>query len=494
MSENPFSSLSRETLEKQLINNLKHIKSLKKQIDEGIQSVEQLEQKNKELIENNNKLVDKIAILEDENEKLKQRNAASGIANIGKTITSIITQKKSELTISSKLDITNLVPHMYEESESDSPQIKALKIEIDSLNQKIKNLNQNEASIRQFSDVLQSKLEVSEMAKSSLTEKCNLLQKSLDNANSETSEINKLYQTTMASLSSLQKEYQQYRQKSTDMETQMPALLTAQQDLKAAIENRDTANAQYEHLKEEIISLRVQAEENARQVDQYKEGLKKSMRNDKEKDDIIQKYKQKLEDAELEKTELLKQIEIYKDIQTDHEKQEKVLKDQISEIQKRIDSGKASEETENKVKKMNRMLEKSNMLYAELQEKYDKNETRVRELEKQLHKARIPGIPFVKFVGPKATFVLYDNGIFQENTEAPSVQSFVFGYANKSDKSVQVSGEEQASYSEQLMRQYFLANDDTRKSIIPIIMQILGFNESQIRAETNKLRGGFKLF
>lgn len=494
MSENPFSSLSRENLEDQLMKNLKYIKTLRKQIQEGIHSVEQLEQKNKEYIEENDKLVDKINMLTEENEKLRQNNAAAVIENIGKTITSIIGQKKNEFVISTKLDITNIVPYIGNAGDSDSPQMKALKIELESMKQKINNLTQSESSSRQFSDVLQSKLEVSELAKNSYLEKCNFLQQSLDKANSELNELNNLYKTTQNSLTALQQEFQQYRQKSSDIESQIPLLNATQQELKSAIEARDSAIAQYEHLKEEVISLRVTSEESSRQAEQLKDGLKKSMRNDKEKDEIIQKMKQKLEDAEIEKNDLLKRIEYINENQKDHTKREMQLQEQIKELQIRLVNGKASEETENKVKKMNKMLEKSNILYAELEEKANKSDARVHELEIQLHKAKVPGLPFVKFVGPRTTFVLYDNGVFQENADAPNAKTILFGDSMRNDVACQVSGEEASTYPEQLMRQYFMSSDDNRKTITPIIMRILGFDDSAIKHETNKSRSVFKLF
>ena len=156
-----------------------------------------------------------------------------------------------------------------------------------------------------------------------------------------------------------------------------------------------------------------------------------------------------------------------------------------------------SEETENKVKKMNQMLEKSSTLYAELQEKHSKLEQRAKDLEIKLHQAKVPGLPIIKFVGPKDFYVLFDNGVFQENIDNSSETTKVVTYVDskKKDKSTQYEENGQTmSYSEHLMRNYFLSDENARKDISAILMKMLNFSDDEIKRETMKKRSGFHLF
>lgn len=490
-----IASMPREKLEEQLMKNLKYIKILKKQSNEAVASVAELDNKLKNQIEENNKLIDMVNRLQDENTKLietqKSNSQGFGIGNIGKTLTSIIATKKNEYKLELKLDTTTLKPTINE-NEDDSPQFKALKIEYDSLNQKFLKLSEEEKTLRSFSDSLQSKLENCEKERESLSLQLDKIKEEYGKKTSDFDQLSEKFKESENKLSNTQKELAELKSNTQNMELKLPALLSAQAELKAVTESRNSAIEQYERIKDEVIGLRVKNDENLRQIEQYKDGLKKAMRIDKERDNEIHQLKNKITDNEIEKSDLQKQIEGYKSLQSNQDGREKELKDKIEELEKRLENGKASEEVEQKVKKMNKMLEKSNCLYAELQEKFSKIETRAKDLEIKLYKARVPGVPVIRFACQNTSYTLYDNGIFQEKVDVSGVRTITCCDARKRDASTQ-NEENYYSYSEQLMRTYFLSDDSTRKDISVVIMKVLHFTDEEIKKETSRKRSGFRL-
>ena len=492
-----LSSMPREKLEEQLIKNLKFIKSLKKQNLEAIQSVEELDNKLKIQIEENNKLVDIANKLQEENDKLimeQQKNANStaaiAITNIGKTISKVISQKKNDdMKLDIGMDVTTISPTIHNDSEDDSPHVKALKIEINSLQTKLKSSIESEKQMKQNYDDIESKNKENEIKMNNLQDSHDKYQKENEKINQENTELKEKLKNVEEQLSNL-------KVNSSVMESRLPALIQAENDLKQVTESRNSLNEQYEKIKIEVISLRVKNEENERQINQYKDGLKKAMRMDKERENELHQLRNKIADLEVEKDDLLRQIENYSTYNSSQDSRENDLKEKIKSLESRLENGKASEESENKLKKMNKMLEKSNVLYAELQEKFAKLEQRSKDLEIKLHHAKVPGIPIIKFIGPKTFYVLYDNGIFQENIDNSSVSKTVNYYdSSKKDKGTQ-SDENGPffTYSEQMMRTYFMSDENARKDISPVIMKILQFTDEEIQKELSKKKSGFRLF
>ena len=496
---NVLSSMPREKLEEQLLKNLKYIKALRKQNEETISSVEELDSKLKNQIEENNKLIDLVNKLQDENEKLIQEQQKSspsnvpvfGIANIGKTISKVISQKKCEdFKMESNLDVTTIFPTILHDDESDSAAVKALKLELSSLQNKLQTTMESERTSQQKFSEIEEKNKNLEKNAVEFEEQASKLTKENEKLKNENQEMKE-------KLKSLEDQYSSLKLNNFVMETKMPSLLQAENELKQITESKNSLNEQYEKIKTEVVSLRVKNEENLRQIEQYKDGLKKAMRNDKERENEIHQLHNKIADLEIEKQDLSKQIELFTNDNQNQNSRENQLKSKISELEKRLESGKASEETENKVKKMNQMLEKSSTLYAELQEKHSKLEQRAKDLEIKLHQAKVPGLPIIKFVGPKDFYVLFDNGVFQENIDNSSETTKVVTYVDskKKDKSTQYEENGQTmSYSEHLMRNYFLSDENARKDISAILMKMLNFSDDEIKRETMKKRSGFHLF
>ena len=492
-----LSSMPREKLEEQLIKNLKFIKSLKKQNLEAIASVEELDNKLKNQIEENNRLVDIANKLQEENDRLlmeqqKSSNSTAAIAitNIGKTISKVISQKKNdEMKLDIGMDITTISPTMQNDNDEDSPHIKALKIELNSLQTKLNSSNENEQKMKQQIIDIETKNKENENKILNLQEAYDKYLKENDKLNQENNELK-------IKLKNIEEQFSNLKVNSSVMESRLPALIQAENDLKQVTESRDSLNEQYEKIKNEVITLRVKNEENERQINQYKDGLKKAMRVDKERENELHQLQNKIADLEIEKQDLLKQIENYNTYNNSQDSRENDLKEKIKMLESRLETGKASEESENKIKKMNKMLEKSNVLYAELQEKYAKIEQRSKDLEIKLHHAKVPGIPIIKFIGPKSFYILYDNGIYQENIDNSSVSKTVNYYDSiKKDKGIQPDENGPFfSYSEQMMRTYFMADENTRRDISPVLMKILQFTDDEIKKELTKKKSGFHFF
>ena len=460
-----FLNLSREKLEEQLIKNLKHIKFLKKQ--------------NQEILEENNLFQNQINELKEE---LNENNNSSfGLSNIGKTFSSIFEQKKNSFLIFKSNSI--LIEPIYDNNE----QIKPLKLEIENLKLKL-NLNLKnqekfetyELKINEFTNTINDLINKNEELKSNL-------------------DISKFEnQNLKLNISKLENDLKISQNQINKYELQIPDLLSSKTEYFDLNSKYNITLEQLEKLKIETIDLRVKTQDSERQIEQLRDSLKKSMKNDKEKDDKLFQLNSIIKDINLEKIELQQQIEGLKEHISIKDNDINDLNLLIKQLQKRLDLGCASEEMEQKLKKMNKMLEKSNLLYVEMKDKALNFESRVKDLEIQLHNAKSPGIPLIKIQTPFTNFILYDNGIYNEKNDISNIKTIIINDQRKLDQFTQTIKEENSLtdsnlYIINLMKQFFIVNDQSKKDLSIVLMRALKFSEQDINDILNKKKG-FKSF
>jgi hypothetical protein len=238
--------------------------------------------------------------------------------------------------------------------------------------------------------------------------------------------------------------------------------------------------AQYEKVKDETIEHRMRFQDDNRQVGHLKDKLAHQEQLLKEKDEAIHDLKMEIRDAADSLTDARIQYDLLNDTFTTQ--QSKTA--QYEEEELRLETGKGSEEAETNMKKLNRMLEKSNTLYAELGDRASKSESKLRALEKELQTSKSGGHPLVKFVGPSTSFLLIDNGFFTENPAAAiDARTIRLGDYTKEEKVRQraASISEGGQCLEGMMAQYLLSKEKHRKEIEPILYRIHKISPQETR-------------
>lgn len=475
--KSPFSSLPREKLEEQLIKNLKHIKLLRKENQELAVTAKDLEDKFNEQLQMNDDL--QLRLQE------QQQRPNISLGNIGKTLTSIIGQKKSELQFCGPVESITFESTLIGNDES--PEVHLLKVELNNTKNNLEIAQQNEASIREFATSLQQRFEESQ----NNIEHANKVNKTLYAENNELKEQLAAISNASVDLNTkIEILKQQLKSKENEvmmMNIKMPDLQTTTSDLKQLMQKYNDVAEQYETLKADTVQLRISSQESERQTEQLRDALKKSMRSDKQKEEEIISLKSQVRDAEDSKNEVQQQYDGIKELLSVKDQEIKNLQNQIRDLQNKLETGKGSIEMENKVKRMQKMVEKSNKLYAEMQEKAMKSDERVRQLEILIHKQHTCGDPIFSVMTPKGNYIICTNGTCYEGIGNGTISSFkCIDSIQLSDKNVQtdkiVNDEENKNeYFEQLVVQYFRADKKTKSQLIPVILKFVNVPEEEIQ-------------
>jgi hypothetical protein len=158
-----FSTFSREKLEEQLVKHLKLIKLLKKQNQYAISNVETLENQlidQKELTASKQNEINDLEIELAKLQEAQKSNPMSLSRKLGKTLTSYISTKRLCFQFVHSLGTLTINPLESESfSDSQSPEIQALLLELSAQKHKYESTLTNESTLRGFSSQLQSKIE-----------------------------------------------------------------------------------------------------------------------------------------------------------------------------------------------------------------------------------------------------------------------------------------------------------------------------------------------
>lgn len=512
VKNNPFSKFAREELEDQALKSIKYIKSLRKQNTDLLNALKQTEeklinqtQKNESLEEENQKLQEKLNSNSDSGLMSTPSSplaaATLSLGNIGRKFTQILNQKPdSTLSLNFNVFDISIIPEKTNDSdEEDSPQITFLKSQVTQLKQSLSKSQQSEITVREYASTLQTKLENKEYQIEQLDLCKDQLKKSQNDLEEKILENQKLSQQ----VESLQKELHQAQKNSNEIQSQFTSLQQSSDDLNQLMEKYSELVEKYETLKSDTIQQRFQLQETERQAEQFKESLKKSMKIEQEKDELIRQFSQQIKEKENEKIDLQHQIEGLNKLVSIRENEIKSSEQEKESIIERLNSGKGTMETEVKIQKMQRMIEKSNSLYAEMQMKASKYEQRVHELEKQIHndKNKNRGSQIMQILTPKGNFILSDNGTYiklnvNDNLNSNNILTYDFNlpknvniHENSSDRidigvlthTSDNEIEEKYQYLRKLVIQYFRSEQKIKKELTPVILNLLNISQFEIK-------------
>ncbi|KAK8866249.1 hypothetical protein M9Y10_009208 [Tritrichomonas musculus] len=511
---NPFSKFNREELEDQALKSLKYIKNLRKQNTEILEVLKQTEEKLLVQIQENDEL-------KAENQKLQAKSSSdSGISsltsspssplaaatlslgNIGRKFTAILNQKPDiNLTLNLQIDEFSINADLAnnESNGEELPQVTLLKSQIAQLKQSLSKSHQNELSIREFASTLQTKLENKEYQE----EELNSCRDQLKESQNRFDEVCIKNENLLQKVELLESELNQVKKNSSEIQSQFSSLQQSSSDLNQLMEKYSTLIEQHETLKSDTIQQRIKIQESQRQIEQLKESLKKSMRMDQEKDEQIRQFSQQIKENENEKTDLKHQIEGLTKLISIRENEIRSSQQEKESIIERLNSGKGTIETEAKIQKMQRLIEKSNSLYAEMQMKASQYEERVHELEKQIHNDKIKarGLPIMQVITPNGNFILYDGGTYgkfdsKQISDINDIQTFDFNSRpnvanqenslNRVDIGVLTSTsaneiEEKYEYLKKLVIQYFRSDQKIKTQLTPVILNLLNISQFEIK-------------
>ncbi|OHS97657.1 NAC domain containing protein [Tritrichomonas foetus] len=481
---------------------MKYIRALRKQNTDLLTALKQTEQKLLYQEHHNDELQEEIQKLQNQQTPSQKGaalpslgNLAGNLGNLGnfsKKITAIFDQKNTSFSICSEIEQISIEPDQISienHDEQETPQILSLKSQISTLNnqinqlkQSLSNSQQSELTIREFASTLQTKLENKEMLAEDLSTCKNKLNESLQNIEKSEQEIERLKEK----IEFLQKELEKANNYTNEIKTQNSSLQMASSDLQQLMNKYSELAEQHENMKEETIKNRIQQQEFERQIENLKESLKKSIRTEQEKDEQIRQLTQQSKELDSEKYGISQQVDALQKMIKFKENEINELKEESQKVIDRLNAGKGSIETEAKIQKMQRLVEKSNTLYAEMQQKAANYENRVHELEKQIFKEKTKGKPIIQIKTPKGSFVLCEGGTYSKcELKNKTVTCYeIFDRSKRMNKESMTdittkNDEEKFEYLKKLVFQYFNSDSKIKNQLMPVILGLLDLRDEK---------------
>lgn len=455
-----LSQYSREKLEEQLLKAIKQIKFFNNQNQQFQAQIQELTEKNKEL----------------ESEVHGYKLGGFGIGSFGKRITQMFESSKPiELKFEINTDTVSVEP--VELNGEESERFAFLKNENNELKKKLDVLEKDFEAQKEFSDNLQKKNENQEGSIEEYSNELELLRKTKSKLEGDNQSLQNM-------VNDLEKKVEKLNGELSGLKDSSLLFKEKSEEYDKLMEEHTEVVEQCEKLKSNQAQQTIRIDELQRENDKLRESLKKSMYLSQKKDEMINLSKLDYQNAVKENQELKQQNEGQLELISKKESKINDLTQSLKEVQERLDSGQGSIEKENKVKKMQKMVEKSNLLYAEMQEKAVKFEERVHILEKELHKHNERGNDILYIKLPKHNYILTDNGkYFEENNSKCTIVYNCLEPVKKENKEIQVgtNDESQFEYLKELIIQILNANNNSKNQLIPILLRFLKCDEDEIQ-------------
>ncbi|KAK8887910.1 hypothetical protein M9Y10_038969 [Tritrichomonas musculus] len=267
-----------------------------------------------------------------------------------------------------------------------------------------------------------------------------------------------------------------------------------------------------------IESLQAQIQKDQNEISQketkvakLKSLLTRSMRSDKRREQQIETLQIDLADRDRHIQALENTIKETNDFSTRQQERISQLEAELTEITNRLQSGVGSEAAQKRNERMKQMLEKSNVLYAELQTKYQKACSDLEEEKaKQLRNLNKRSPKSILVLKDNEAISLYDNGTYEigpylsSDSYPPNVPIQDFRSNRNENNSGHISvrslssgslgqhsnsSENQASkqpllkvYLKRVLLEFFIGDAATQQRLIPVILQLLDCTNEQITA------------
>ena len=225
--------------------------------------------------------------------------------------------------------------------------------------------------------------------------------------------------------------------------------------------------------------------------------LTRSMRSDKRREQQIESLQIDLADK-VRHIEALEQ-ELAGKAQFVARQTERIeqLESDLADLSNRLQSGVGSEAAQKRNERMKQMLEKSNVLYAELQTKYQKV---CQDLEVEKQKRAKAGKPArLVVLSDEETVTLNDDGTYEvgPTTAFRPPGADVFDARQAQAKAAREKQAEQPLlkvYLRQVLTEFFIADTSTQVTLIPVILQLLECTPEQIQAAQRSFADGKQIF
>ena len=225
--------------------------------------------------------------------------------------------------------------------------------------------------------------------------------------------------------------------------------------------------------------------------------LTRSMRSDKRREQQIESLQIDLADKVRHIEALNQELEGKTQFAARQADRISQLESDLAELTNRLQSGVGSEAAQKRNERMKQMLEKSNVLYAELQTKYQKV---CQDLDTEKQKRSHRGKP-IKFVvlSDEETAALNDDGTYEfiptSRFRQPGVDVVDMRQARAhSEKEKQAEQPLLKVYLRQVLTEFFIADTTTQVTLIPVVMQLLECTPEQIQAAQRGFADGKQIF
>ncbi|EAY20966.1 hypothetical protein TVAG_172230 [Trichomonas vaginalis G3] len=229
--------------------------------------------------------------------------------------------------------------------------------------------------------------------------------------------------------------------------------------------------------------------------------LTKSMRSDKSREAQITALQLDLSDRDRHIESLNKELEEHRNFSNKQSERINQLEGELNDLTMRLQSGVGSEAAQKRNERMKQMLEKSNMLYAELETKYHKV---CDELEQEKAKNRKISRPKHVIILKKHAVTLnedntysigepqsvYPSGVTITDTtkeSAPSDKHNPSSSAQSSDANVL------KIYLKRVLLEFFIGDSQTQTRLIPVILSLLDCSNDQVIAAQRSFAEGRQL-
>lgn len=266
-----------------------------------------------------------------------------------------------------------------------------------------------------------------------------------------------------------------------------------------------------ESLRAQIQKDQIEINQKESKIAKLKSLLTRSMRSDKRREQQIETLQIDLADRDRHIQALENSIKETNDFSTAQQERIAQLEAELTEITNRLQSGVGSEAAQKRNERMKQMLEKSNILYAELQEKYQKACLDLEEEKsKQLRNLNKRSPKSIIVLKDDEAISLYDDGTYEtgpflsldsypsnitiqdfrmdqnENiSHRVSIRSVSTGalaqHANSPDNPAAKQPLLKV-YLKRVLLEFFIGDATTQQRLIPVILQLLDCTDEQITA------------
>ncbi|KAH0786253.1 viral A-type inclusion protein [Histomonas meleagridis] len=249
-----------------------------------------------------------------------------------------------------------------------------------------------------------------------------------------------------------------------------------------------------ETLQAQLQSAQSEISQKEQKIAKLKGLLTRSMRSDKRREQEIETLHIDLADREKNVNSLTEELESNRAFSQKQTERIAKLEEELADLTNRLHSGIGSEATQRHNERMKKMLEKSNMLYAELQEKYQK--LSIKYEEEKAKNCRVSNPQKAIILSNAEVFILNDDGTYTISKKNDKYPPSVTVYDFRNDRKAKEQKKEQndqnilKAYLKRILLEFFICDTSTQTNLISVILQLLECSPEQISAAQRSFAEG----